>query len=103
MQRPGPSWCRVADGCVIVTVLVVPGASRERVVGLHGDALRAQVSAAPEAGRANRAVVALVARWAGLAEREVTLVAGTTSRRKSLRLASRSPGELAQRLTALTS
>ena len=45
---------------------MVPGGSRDRVVGLHGDTVKVQVAAPPEGGRANRATVAVVARWATL-------------------------------------
>ena len=46
---------------VTLIVKVVPGSSRDRIVGKYGDALKVQVSAAPERGRANEAVIALIA------------------------------------------
>lgn len=94
-------WCRVTPGGVVLTVIVVPGASRARVVGIHGDRLKVAVAAPPERGRANRAVVELLATWSGLAANQVELVGGATSRVKTLRLVTASPAAavaLAQRL-----
>ena len=63
---------------------VVPGASRDQVVGAHGDRLRVKVTAPPEGGKANDAVRALLARRLGLAVRDVSIVQGATSARKTL-------------------
>ena len=62
-----------------MTVWVVPGAKRTEVVGYHGDALRVRVAAAPERGRANKAVIVLLERLLGS---RVRLAGGAGSRRK---------------------
>ena len=46
-------------GGVELSVKVVPGASRTKVAGVWGVALRIAVAAPPEAGKANAAVVKL--------------------------------------------
>jgi uncharacterized protein (TIGR00251 family) len=87
----------------VLTVWVVPGASRTEVVGVHGDALKVRVAAPPEGGKANRMVGELLETVVGAA---VELVRGASSRRKrylvvgvgppqvveSLRSAGRRPG-----------
>jgi uncharacterized protein len=70
------------DGTVLLRLSVSPGAGRSAVVGRHGDALKVRVGAPPERGRANEAVVQLVARTVGAATKDVTLVSGETSRQK---------------------
>jgi uncharacterized protein (TIGR00251 family) len=74
------------DGTVILSLHVQPGAARAGVVGRHGDALKVKVAAPPEGGRANAAVVALLAGSLGLRAADVELVGGTSSRRKRVRL-----------------
>lgn len=69
------------DG-VIVTVWVVPGASRPRVGGEHDGALRVWTTAPPEDGRANRAVAEMVAIRLGARNGEV--IRGHTARRKEI-------------------
>jgi uncharacterized protein (TIGR00251 family) len=63
---------------------VVPGASRDRVVGWIGGRLKIQVSAPAERGRANEAVLALLAAVLELPRRGVRLVAGAASPLKSV-------------------
>lgn len=87
MAAPPPFAIRSpgTDG-IDLRLKVVPGASRSAIAGMLGDRLKVRVAAPPEAGRANRAVRALLAEWLGLPERSVTLVAGAASAEKTVRV-----------------
>lgn len=65
---------------------VSAGASRSRVGGVYGGALKLSVSAPPERGKANREVLRLVAQAFGVAPKSVEIVAGETSPDKSILL-----------------
>jgi uncharacterized protein (TIGR00251 family) len=60
----------------------MPGARADAVVGWRGDALKISVTAAPEKGKANRAVVALLAETLGVPAGSIVLVAGEASQDK---------------------
>ena len=70
---------RFEDGALRLHVWVVPGASRNRIAGLHGDMLKVQVSSPPQAGRANRDVTTLLE---DALKADVLLVKGMMSRHK---------------------
>ena len=74
------------DG-IALPVKVVPGSSRDRVVGVLGDALKIATSAPPEKGKANAAAAATLAEALGLDRRGVELVSGPSSPRKEFRIA----------------
>jgi hypothetical protein len=74
-----------------VDIWVQPGASRQRVVGMHGGAVKVAVAAPPEKGAANRALEKLLAEEFGLASGAVAVVAGGRSRRKRVSLQGVSP------------
>lgn len=75
--------CRTMPGGVEICVKVVPGASRSRIVGPLGDCLKIQIAAPPEKGKANEAVIALLAQTLQCPRSDVTLIAGAASPRKS--------------------
>jgi len=88
-----------ADGRgTLIEVKVVPGASRSRIVGAHGEMIKAQVAAPPEKGRANEALCALFAESLGVPRRSVAVVRGAASARKTLRVDGLAPDEAARRL-----
>ena len=65
---------------------VAPGAARSEIVGRHGEAWKLRVSAAPDRGRANEAVLRLLADRLGVPQASLTVVAGHTSRDKVVEL-----------------
>ena len=65
---------------------VIPKASRDRVAGWVGDRLKVQVTAAPERGKANDAVVEVLAAALGLPRGRVRIVAGETSPLKTVEI-----------------
>jgi uncharacterized protein YggU (UPF0235/DUF167 family) len=63
-------------GRIELTVKVVPGASRTRVAGVWGSALKLAVAAPPEGGQANAAVVGLLAAVLGVKQGAVAILSG---------------------------
>ena len=97
------------DAGEVLAVRVSPRARGDRLLGFRqqdggggrrtaGEVLHAQVTAAPEGGRANRALAALVARAAGVPRRAVVLVAGGRGRNKLLRVPAGTTALLRRRL-----
>jgi uncharacterized protein (TIGR00251 family) len=79
---------------------VVPGARRDGVLGFHGEALKVAVRAPPERGRANEAVLELIADYVGVPRTHVSLERGAASRDKLVRITGIAPDELGRRLGA---
>lgn len=71
---------------VELAVKVAPKASRNRVQGWLGDTLKVQVTAAPERGKANAAVEALLAEVLDLPRGAVAVIAGHAQPRKRIRI-----------------
>jgi hypothetical protein len=78
---------------------VKPGGRRNAVVGPHGGALKVTVAAAPERGRANRAVIELLARALDLPASSIEILSGETSPDKTV-VVRLSPAEVSARLAA---
>jgi uncharacterized protein (TIGR00251 family) len=92
----------VADG-LILAVRVSPNASRAAIDGIVTDAdgsqyLKIAVTVPPENGKANEAVIALLAKTLRLAKSTVSLTGGATARRKTLLIAGETR-ELETRIT----
>ena len=87
-----PRCYRLTPTGATLRVRVTPNAGADRIEGAEirddGEAvLRVRVAAVPDKGKANAAVVALIAKALGLPKSAISVVAGETSRIKSLAIA----------------
>lgn len=94
-EHPGDPVVRSHPAGAIVEVLLVPGASRDEIVGVHGTRLRVRVKAPPEKGRANSAAARLLAKAFGS---RVDLLSGATSRVKRFLVRDTTPEDLTGRI-----
>ncbi|CCE97718.1 DUF167 family protein [Sinorhizobium fredii] len=74
-----------------LTVRLTPNGGRDAIDGFETAAdgeehLKVRVRAVPEKGKANEALIALLAKALGLARNRITLVSGDTQRKKILRI-----------------
>jgi uncharacterized protein (TIGR00251 family) len=81
-----------------LTVVVAPNASRNEIVGRHGDGWKARVAVPPERGRANAALVELISAALGIPRERVSVVAGHTARRKIVAVEGLQGNEVERRL-----
>ncbi|WP_375599220.1 DUF167 family protein [Devosia sp. Naph2] len=102
-----PGYARLTAAGLILHLRVTPNAGRDAIEGaeLRDDGtsvLRVRVAAVPDKGKANAAVVALLAKALGLPKPALTLASGETSRFKSILVAG-SAADLQQHLVVLGS
>jgi uncharacterized protein len=81
---------------------VSPGAGRSGIVGRHGDGWKVRVTAPPEDGRANDAVLRLLADALSVPRASLTLVSGHSGRDKIVLLDGVGPAQIERRLTSAT-
>jgi uncharacterized protein (TIGR00251 family) len=83
-----------------VKLRVSPGAKRSAVVGRHGAGWKVRVAAPAADGRANAALVRLLADSLDVAATQVEIVSGHASRDKTITLSGLEPSEIDRRLAA---
>ncbi|MFT8212193.1 MAG: DUF167 family protein YggU [Symbiopectobacterium sp.] len=74
------------DGLVI-RLYIQPKASRDQVVGLHGDELKIAITAPPVDGQANAHLIKYLAKQFRVAKGAVTIEKGELGRHKQIRIA----------------
>lgn len=81
-----------------MSVRVQPGASRDGVVGLYGDAVKIALTAPAVDGKANDALIRCLAVLLQVPRLSVTIASGHTSRSKIVRVMGLTEAEAVQRL-----
>ncbi|OQY98567.1 MAG: hypothetical protein B6D35_11745 [Candidatus Brocadia sp. UTAMX2] len=76
---------------VILSIRTLPGSSKNRIVGEYGGRLKLAVTAAPEKGKANKAVIELLADILRINESSIHIISGESSRDKRLMIEGLTP------------
>jgi len=85
----------------VLPVRAKPGAKYEGLVDEFDGALRVAVTAAPEAGKANEAIIRVLAGSLNLRRSQIELISGATSKSKRFRVAGIGSAELLSRIAAV--
>ncbi len=80
----------ITDTGIAIRIRLTPKASRDQVGDptetADGAALKVHVRAIPEGGAANRALIAVIAKWLRVPKSSMMLVSGAKSRTKTLKV-----------------
>ncbi len=87
---------------LLIDLKVHPRARRNRVSGVLGGALKLEVTAPPENGRANEACLELLAEVLDVSARQLHLVSGQSSSRKCVAVRGVSEEEVRKRIGSCT-
>ena len=74
------------DGFITFLILVVPRASRPKLGPVVGDRIKIAVTAPPVEGKANAAVVDLLASKLGISKQDVQILSGSRGKRKTVKV-----------------
>ncbi|MCA9183800.1 MAG: DUF167 domain-containing protein [Planctomycetales bacterium] len=80
---------------VILPVRATPSANRNAITGIHDGMLKITLTAPPDDGRANAAIVALLAKSLKISKSRVQLLSGATQRQKKFLLVDVDPTTVA--------
>lgn len=86
---------------VVLPVRALPGAKKNEIRGEQDGALKVSVTAAPEDGKANKAILDLLAKRLKLRKSQLELLSGQTSRQKRVLIGDIELDELQEKLAAL--
>ena len=86
-----------AEGATLA-VRAQPGAKKDAMLGRHGDAVKIAVTAPPEDGRANAALVEYLKNWLRVKRSQVELLSGEKNRNKVFLIRGLTAAELTARV-----
>jgi hypothetical protein len=84
----------------VIKVKVLPRSSRTEIAGKQDDVYRVKITDSPVEGKANKALIGLLAEKLGIPKGEIEIVSGKTARLKTIRIRGLIAAEIAQALVA---
>jgi uncharacterized protein (TIGR00251 family) len=96
-------FLRITDHGVYLQILVAPQSRINKLIGIHGDRLKIQIHAAPEAGKANKELIDFLKSILLIPRQQITLVQGEANRKKTVLVTGLDAKTLRMRLGPQTS
>jgi len=90
-----------SEGGIIIPVRAQPGAKKNAVTGVHAGQLKVAVTQAPEKGKANQALIEVLAEALQLPRSRISLISGATSGQKKFRVEGCDLASLRDRIATL--
>ncbi len=75
---------RETEDGIIIPAKIQPNSSKEKVMGEYADKLKIAVTSPPEKGKANRAIVKVLAKWLNIKTSDIQIVSGEKSKDKEI-------------------
>lgn len=81
-----PVWLIEKPNEIILSIHAQPGAKRSNIVGLYGDKLKIAIATPPVDGKANKALIAYIAKILEIPKSKLKIISGESSREKRIRI-----------------
>ena len=71
---------------IIIKVKIVPGSSKNKIIGAYNDALKITITAPPIEGKANKKCITYLAKYFDVAKSKIETISGRTSKNKLIKI-----------------
>ncbi|MGB6371232.1 MAG: DUF167 domain-containing protein [Atribacterota bacterium] len=80
------NYFKITGNDIIIKVKIVPGSSKNKIIGVYNDSLKITITAPPVEGKANKKCVAYLAKYFDVAKSKIEIISGQTSKNKLIRI-----------------
>ena len=79
-----------------IKVKVLPKSSKNQIIGREGDLFKVKLTSPPVEGKANKALIELLAKRLGIAKKRIEITSGKSTRLKTIRISGLSLEDISQ-------
>lgn len=79
-------YFKIAGNDIVIKVKIVPGSSKNKIVGVYNDALKITIAAPPVEGKANKKCITYLAKYFDVAKSKVEIISGKSSKNKFIKI-----------------
>ena len=80
------SYFKITGNDIIIKVKIVPGSSKNKIIGAYNDALKITITAPPVEDKANKKCIAYLAKYFDVAKSKIEIISGKNSKNKLIKI-----------------
>ena len=93
---------KITGNDIIVKVKIVPGSSKNKIIGAYNNALKISIAAPPVEGKANKKCIAYLAKYFDVVKSKIEIISGQTSKNKLIKIYNISQKEFLDKLEKIS-
>ncbi len=86
MSNDSNDYFKITGNDIIVKVKIVPGSSKNKIIGAYNNALKISIAAPPVEGKANKKCITYLAKFFDVAKSKIEIISGQTSKNKLIKI-----------------
>jgi len=79
-------YFKITGNDIVIKVKIVPGSSKNKIVGVHNNAIKITITGPPVEGKANKKCIAYLAKYFDVAKSKIKIISGQTSKNKLIKI-----------------
>ena len=95
-------YFKITGNDIIVKVKIVPGSSKNKIIGVYNDSLKITITAPPVEGKANKKCIAYLAKYFDVAKSKIEIISGQTSKNKLIKIYDISQKEFLEKIEKIS-
>jgi uncharacterized protein (TIGR00251 family) len=80
------NYFKIAGNDIIIKIKIVPGSSKNKIIGAYNDALKITITAPPVEDKANKKCIAYLAKYFDVAKSKIEIISGKNSKNKLIKI-----------------
>lgn len=77
---------KISGNDIIIKIKIIPGSSKDKIIGIYNDVLKIIIAAPPVEGKANKKCIAYLAKYFNIAKSKIEIISGQTSKNKLIKI-----------------
>jgi len=86
MNNSTNDYFKITGNDIVIKVKIVPGSSKNKIVGTYDDRLKIAITAPPVEGKANKKCISYLAKYFNVAKSRIEIISGQTSKNKLIKI-----------------
>lgn len=79
-------YFKITGNGIVIKVKIVPGSSKNKIVGVYNNALKISITAPPVEGKANKECIAYLSKYFDVAKSKIEIISGKSSKNKLIKI-----------------
>jgi uncharacterized protein (TIGR00251 family) len=86
MSKDINNYFKITGNDIIIKVKIVPGSSKNKIIGVYNDSLKITITALPVEGKANKKCIAYLAKYFNISKSKIEIISGQISKNKFIKI-----------------